>query len=157
MLKELADELTPAVTALFNQSLQSGELPKDWLESTVLPIFKKGSRKIAANYRPVSLTSILCKILEQRLREVVLQHLQAHHLLSKKQFGFLGGRSTVLQLLTFLDYCVAAMARGNVVDSVYLDFQKAFDMVPHKLSGYGIENNVLNWIKDLGPTLFILH
>ena len=151
MLKELAVELATFMTKLFNQSLFLGEVPEEWKMANVSPIFKKGSRKVAANYRPVSLTSIICKIMEAAVRETILTHLRRNSLLSTRQFGFLGGRSTILQLLTFLDKCVGAISRGNVTDIVYLDFQKAFDTVPHKrlmvkVQAYGISGVILNWI-----------
>ena len=87
---------------------------------------------MAVNYRPVSLTSITYKIMEAAVRETIRTHLKRNSLLSTRQFCFLGGRSTILQLLTFLDKCVEAISRGNVTDVVYLNFQKAFDTVPHK-------------------------
>ena len=137
MLKELAVELAAPMTKLFNQSLFLGEVPEEW--------------KMAANYRPVSLTSISCKIMEAAVRETILTHLKRNSLLSTRQFGFLGGRSTILQLLTFIDKCVDAISRGNITDVVYLNFQKAFDTVPHKrlmvkLQAYGISGVILNWI-----------
>ena len=70
--------------------------------------------------------------MEAAVREIILIHLKGNSLLSTRQFGFLGGRSTILQLLTFLDKCVEAISRGNVTDVVYIDFQNAFDTVPHK-------------------------
>ena len=154
MLKELAVELAAPMTKLFNKSLFLGEVPEEWKMANVSPIFKKGSSKVtkvAANYRPVSLTSISCKIMEAAVRETILTHLKRNSLLSTRQFGFLGGRSTILQLLTFLDKCVDTISRGNVTDVVYLDFQKAFDIVPHKrimvkLKAYGISGVILNWI-----------
>ena len=89
--------------------------------------------------------------MEAAVRETILTHLKRNNLLSTRLFGFLGGRSTILQLLTFLDRCVDAISRGNVTDVVYLDFQKAFDTVPHKrlmvkLQEYGISGVILNWI-----------
>ena len=89
--------------------------------------------------------------MEAAVKETILTHLKRNSLLSTRQFGFLGGRSTILQLLTFLDKCVDAISRGNVTDVVYLDFQKAFDTVPHKwlmvkLQAYGISGDILNWI-----------
>ena len=113
-----------------------------------LLIFKKGSKKFAENYRPVSLTSVACKILESLVREKLVSFLKENNLLSSKQFGFLGRRSTILQLINYLDYCAEAMGRGLSVDSIYLDFQKAFDTVPHKrliekLKAYGISGSLL--------------
>ena len=119
--------------------------------TNVSPIVKIGCRKVAANNRPVSLTSITCKIIEATVRETILTHFKRNNLLSTRQLCFLGGRSIILQLLTFLDKCVEAISRGNVTDVVYLDFQKAFDTVPHKmlmvkLQAYSISGFILNWI-----------
>ena len=88
--------------------------------------------------------------METAVREIILTYLKRNSLLSMRQFGFLGGRSTILQLLTFLDKCVEAISRGNVTDVVYLDFQRAFDTVPHKMlivkhKEYG-SGVILNWI-----------
>ena len=145
MLKELAVELAAPMTELFNQILFLGEVPEERKMTNVSPIFKKGHRKVGANYRPVSLISITCRIME-----TILTHLKRNSLLSSRQFGFLGGRSTILQLLTFLDKCVEAISRGNVTDVVYLDFQKAFDTVPHKrlmvkFQACGICGVILDW------------
>ena len=79
---------------------------------------------MAENYNSVSLTSIVCKLLESVVREVVLDHMCCKNILSKIQFGVIGGCSTTLQLLTFLDKCVKTLARGDTVDTVYLDFSK---------------------------------
>ena len=151
ILKEPAVELAAPMTKLFTQSLFLGDVPEEWKMASVSPIFKKGSRKVAANYRSVSLTSISCKIMEAAVRETILTHLKMTSLLSTRQFGFLRGRSTILQLLTFLDKCVDAISRGNVTDVVYLDLQKAFDIVPRErlmvnLQAYGISGVILNWI-----------
>ena len=115
---ELAVELAAPMTKLFNQSLFLGEVPEEWKMANVSPTFKKGSRKVTANYRTVSLTSISYKIMEAAVRETILTHLKRNSMLSTSQLGFLVGRSTILQLLTFLYKCVDAISRGNVTDSV---------------------------------------
>ena len=112
------------------------------------PIFKKGSRNLAENYRPISLTSIVCKMMETLIRDRLLEHLQKEKLLSPKQHGFISGRSTVTQLLNYLDRCIQNTIDGHVVDAIYLDFAKAFDTVPHrrllgKMEAYGISGTVL--------------
>ena len=150
---ELKDEISMPLAFLFQQTLQQGCLPQDWKEAFVSPIFKKGARNIAENYRPISLTSVICKLMEKIVKEAILTHLVGNSLLSKKQFGFLSGRSTVTQLLRFLDECADKVARGGVVDTIYMDFAKAFDKVPyrrllHKLEAYGISGNILAWIKS---------
>ena len=83
----------------------------------------------------------------------MLTHLLENNLLSKKQFGFVSGRSTVTQLLSYLDKCAEIVATNGVVDSMYFDFSKAFDTVPHqrlsvKMKAYGIDGKVLSWIEE---------
>ena len=103
ILKEQFEHTCKPLHKLFNKSLTEGQLSDDWKQSTVSAIFKrKGNRKKAGNYRPVSLTCIMCKILEGCIRNHIVEHMMANHILSKQQFGFIKGRSTVLQLLSFL-------------------------------------------------------
>ena len=109
--------------------------------------------KSITNYRPISLTAVLCKLMESFLRDHVMKHLVDNNLLSRKQHGFISGRSTVTQLLKYLDKCAQSVAAGKVVDAIYLDFEKAFDTVPHhrllgKLQAYGINGCILNWVAD---------
>ena len=113
---------------------------------------KEKPRNRAENYRPVSLTSIICKLMEYFVKEAVMNHIIEEKLLSSKQYGFISGRSTTTQLLRYLDKCIETIVDGGVVDAIYLDFAKAFDTVPHrrlivKLESYGINGNILNWIK----------
>ena len=152
LLLELADQITLPIALLFNSSLQQGILPDDWRRAFVSPIFKKGSRHLPENYRPISLTAILCKIMERFVRDKLVTHLLDEKLLSSRQYGFITGRSTTTQLLHYLDECTNITAEGGVVDSIYLDFSKAFDTVPHrrllgKLAAYGVKGNLLSWIK----------
>ena len=121
-------------------------------EHLYLRFIKKGSRNLAENYRPISLTSILCKMMESFVRDTVVTLLLEKRLLTK-QYGFISGRSTTTQLLNYLDKCVKTIVGGGVVDAIYLDFSKAFDTVPHrrligKLEAYGIKGNILKWIRD---------
>ena len=151
LLIELADQIALPVSLLFNITLKKGALPDNWRRAFVSPIYKKGSKHIPENYRPISLTAILCKIMEKHVRDVVISHLVDNRLLSKKQYGFISGRSTTTQLLYYLDECTKITAGGGMVDSIYLDFAKAFDTVPHrrlmgKLESYGIEGDIYNWI-----------
>ena len=95
ILKELADLIAEPLTFLLNKTLEQNDIPADWKKAYVSPIFKKGARYRAENYRPISLTSIVCKLMESLVKEVVLQHMILNHLLSEKQYGFISGRSTV--------------------------------------------------------------
>jgi hypothetical protein len=89
MLKDLVDEIAPALVIIFQRSLQYGEVPEDWKTANVTPIFKKGSKAERGNYRPVSLTSVCCKLLEFILRDKMMQHLLDTNLLNQSQHGFM--------------------------------------------------------------------
>ena len=91
----------------------------------------------------MSLTSVACKIMEEFIQNDTLQYLKSHNILTNKQFGFINGSSTSLQLLTIMDEWTEMIERGKEVDVVYFDFQKAFDMVPHN-----VDNLVVDWIAD---------
>ena len=117
------------------------------------PIYKKGNRGKAANYRPVSLTSQICKVIESIIRDAIVQHLEHNNLIYNSQHGFRSGRSCLSNLLTFLDKLTECWDRGENVDVIYTDFAKAFDKVPHqrlltKLKSHGIGGKVLNWISS---------
>ena len=117
MLIELADYIAGPIAILFNLTIKYGIIPKDWKWVFVSPIYKKGPRTNAESYRPISLTSILHKIMECFVRERVMKHLLQKKLLSTKQYGFISGRSTTVQLLSSLDRCVKTIVDGGVVDT----------------------------------------
>ena len=152
-LQELVNHVSGPIAKIINRSLKDGKLPKDWKTAVISPIFKKGDKNVAANYRPISLTSIICKIMESFVKEAIISHLTDHNLISDKQFGFMNGRSTTSQLLNFVDKCADVMAGKGAIDTIYFDFAKAFDTVPFrrlkkKLNGYGINGQIGNWIDD---------
>ena len=126
-------------------------VPKEWKDAHITPISKKGSRAASNNYRPVSLTSIACKIMEKVIRKKTIEHLK--RLMSESQHGFIEGRSCMTQLIESVEVWTRLLDDGIPIDVVYLDFAKAFDSVPHrrlliKLESYGIQGNLLSWIKD---------
>ena len=127
----------------YNRSLQTGTLPKpkDWKE------------KNPGNYRPISLTAVACKVLETFIRDNIVDHMVRNNFFSDHQHGFTNGISCTTQLLACLDAWTDIIDQGRCVDVIYLDFQKAFDKVPHerlkiKLKGCGIPNQLINWISD---------
>ena len=89
--------------------------------------------------------------MESLIKEAVMNHILIQKLLSPKQYGFISGRSTATQLLSYLDTCIETIVAGGVVDTVYLDFAKAYTVPPRRLIGklasYGIDGNIRNWIK----------
>jgi hypothetical protein len=101
VLKMLANSTAPILQAIFNKSLQTGEVPQDWRKANVAPIFKKGERYCAANYRPVLLTCIASKLMEHIVTKHTLTYLESHEILYDLQHGFRTKQSTETQLLTF--------------------------------------------------------
>ena len=151
VLKMCSKSLAPGITALFQKSLDTGELPKDWTDANITPVFKKGDKHAAENYRPVSLTSVLSKVLEH----IVCHHLHAHfeknNILTDVNHGFRKGFSCETQLTITVDDLARNSDEGSQTDVAILDFSKAFDTVPHnkllhKLETYGIRDNLLKWI-----------
>ena len=153
VLHEYADQIAPALTKIFQMSLESGNIPDDWRSASIVPIFKKGDKHQASNYRPVSLTSISCKLLEHIIHSQVMDHFDRHSILSNSQHGFRSRRSCETQLAITIDTIARTLDEGGQVDIVLLDFAKAFDKIPHqrllhKLQFYGVRNNTLRWIED---------
>ena len=131
----------------------SGKMPEEWKIGEISAIFKKGNRRSPMNYRPVSLTSIFCKLLESLVREEIISHMRSNKLFSPCQYGSIDKRSTTLQLLYVLDKPTEIIDDGGTIDAIYMDFMKAFDKVPHerllrKVEAYGIGGSLLGWIRS---------
>ena len=153
VLKMCSASLSEPLYLLFKQSLTTGTLPRDWKTANVTPIYKKGVKSDPNNYRPISLTSQVVKVLESLLRDDILKFLLNHRALSEHQHGFLFGRSCLTNLLESLDDWSSILDTGNAVDIVFLDLHKAFDSVPHrrllmKLSAYGIQGKIATWLSE---------
>lgn len=153
ILKRCAAALAPFLVLIFNVSLQTEMLPRDWKSANVTPMHKAGDRNQVCNYRPVSLTSVCCKTLEHILYSSIIKHLEGNHFFSPAQHGFRSGLSCVTQLTEFIHDVAFTFDQGLQVDAVFLDFKKAFDVVPHnlllhKLSLLGIPSRLLGWLKQ---------
>ena len=153
VLKEIKDDLAPVLVDFFQRSLNSGEVPDDWKEANVSPAFKKEDKYKASNYRPISLTSIVCKLLEHIVASNMMTHLDNNNILYDLQHGFRGKRSTVTQLISLYDDLVTTRSKKVQTDLVVMDFAKAFDKVCHrllgmKLSHYGVRDHELQWIES---------
>ena len=153
LLYELKDFIIKPLGVIFRASIDRGEIPTDWKDASVTPLFKKGKKSDPLNYRPVSLTSIPCKILESLIKDEIMSHLEKFSLIRDSQHGFLAGRSCLTNLLEFMEDVTDILDRGNCVDIIYLDFAKAFDKVSHKhlfkkIEAHGISGNLGKWIEN---------
>jgi hypothetical protein len=133
--------------------MDQAKVPEDWKTATVTPIYKKGQKSDPSNYRPVSLTSVPCKVMETIIKEKIMDHLQKESLIKPSQHGFWPGRSCATNLIIFMDTVTKAFDNGIPADIFYLDFAKAFDKVPRerlliKLEAKGITGRMKNWIRE---------
>ena len=153
LLMETVDQISIPLARVFNLSLKEGVVPFEWKEANIIPLFKKGARNKSENYRPVSLTSVICKLLERLIKYHMVDFLVKHKLLNSSQHGFLKARSCLTNMLCFLEEITKWIDVGSPVDIIYLDFQKAFDKVPHqrlllKLKAHGIGDSITDWIEQ---------
>ncbi|CAG4996198.1 unnamed protein product [Parnassius apollo] len=148
LLKRCSSLLAEYISSIMNKSMEGGRLPADWKKATVVPIYKNGDKMRPSNYRPISLTSILCKamkkIITERLREFLLQE----QLILDEQHGFVPKRSIITNMLQCVNEWVSNHDNGLPTDVIYLDYEKAFDRVPLrrlicKLKHFGIRGKLL--------------
>ena len=152
VLQRLRDVISPVLQVIYQKSLDTGRVPNDWNTAYVCPLFKKGGTSLASNYRPISLTSILCKVLEYIVTTKLVSHMDHHNLLYDLQQSFRNGRSCEIQLVTLVEDLMRNSLAGSQTDLALLDFSKAFDKVSHqklllKLHQYGIRGPSLKWIQ----------
>ena len=149
--RELAEEIAEPLSIIYQRSLLMGEVPEEWRLANVTPIYKKGCREDLGNYRPVSLTSVPGKIMEQIPLREITRHVRDKRGSSPSQHGFTKGRSCLTNLISFYDPVTRLVDEGKAVDVVYLDFSKAFDTVSHsillqKLALRGLDQYTLGWM-----------
>ncbi len=153
VLKRAALGFALPLKLIFELSYESSIVPHHWTLANVTPIHKCGSKQDPANYIPVSLTSVACKMFEKLLRDIVVDYLLTNKLICDEQTGFVPKKSCLTNLLETLDHITYEAAKGKPLCVVYLDFAKAFDKVPHKrlllkLQAYGIKGKCLEWVKS---------
>ena len=153
ILKALSSDtnFVNALVCLFKKCTDSEALPKVWKQATVSALYKSGSKKEPLNYRPVSLTCIICKVYEQLVRSSLVEFLDEK--ITPYQHGFVKSKSCLTNLLETVDCIIELLESGAPVDLIYFDFSKAFDRVPHsrllyKLETLGVKGKLLNVIKD---------
>ncbi|CAI2737566.1 unnamed protein product [Dicrocoelium dendriticum] len=152
-LKIVAEYIAVPICHVFRCSLEAGRLPLAWKAGIVKPIYKGGNRQDPTNYRPICLTSVVCKVMERILKRALNLHFQNLKIISAAQHGFCPSRSCVTNLLVAREKWAKSMDAGKRLDVVFVDFSKAFDKVPHeillsKLRSIGVSGKILSWLTD---------
>ena len=153
MLRGTARSIAPTLTTLFNCSLSQGVVPEDWKISNITPIPKSGDPSLASNYRPISLLSLVSKVLERLIHSKLLNYILSNDLLSNCQHGFRPGSSTQEALLLATNDWHNLLSFNKQVAVVFFDIHKAFDSVPHhllinSLMDFGVSGPLLTWLKS---------
>ena len=156
ILRTLEDSLSAPLTYIFNSSAETGIIPADWKSENVTAKHKKGSRQEPGNYRPISLTSVVCKTMKRLVKERLITHLyRGNNLIGDAQHGFRNKRCCLTSLLDFFAHVIDTYDSDNnkAVYLVYLDFQKAFDKVQRerlmaKVNAHGIQGDAARWIRN---------
>ncbi|KAK4811175.1 hypothetical protein QYF61_019806 [Mycteria americana] len=148
VLKELAEVFTKPLSIIYQQSWLTGDVPVDWRLAN-----KKGRKEDPGNYRPVSLTSVPGKLMEQIILSALTRHVENNQGIKPSQHGFRKGRSCLTNLISFYDKVTRLVDEGKAVDVVYLDFSKAFDTISHSillenLAAHGLDRCTLLWVKN---------
>ena len=153
ILKELHNEIAPMLTDIYNSSLRESKVPDDWRNAIVTPVYKKGPKIKAENYRPISLTCICCKVTDHVITSNMMAYLDEHHLLHSNQHGFCKKLSCETQLIQFVLDISDTLNESGQTDIIVMDFSKAFDKVDHKrlllkFHRFGINKDIITWIKS---------
>ena len=157
ILHLLKEDIASPLATLFNLSFTTGSFPDILKIANTIPIFKKGSKLLVSNYRPISLLSNINKILEKLMYDRLYKFLTQHNILYDLQFGFRSRHSTNHALINILEEINKSLDDKMSVCGLFVDFQKAFDTVNHsvlldKLTTYGIRGPALDWLKS-----YLLH
>ena len=153
LLKDAAPVIAKPITYLVNLTISTGLIPAEWKDARVTPIFKSGARNNVNNYQPISVLSLVSKIMESTIQEQFLAFLTENDLLSVYQLGFWKKHSTETAIVYLTDYILEHMDRQMITGAVYIDLKKAFNLVDHeyllfKLEHYRVRESSLDWFQN---------
>merc|ERR1711972_584068 len=145
--------ISKPLALLLRKSIDEGKIPEIFKMAYVTPIHKGGSRQKPEQYRPVSLTSHVMKVFERVIKTKIIEHLKKNEKINEGQHGFVPGRSTQIQLLCHYNDIYEALTEGERMNTVFLDFAKAFDKVDNnilleKVKKHGIGGKIGRWIME---------
>ena len=121
LIKVTADFICTPLSRIFQLSINSGSLPRDWITANIVPVHKKGDKHLSSNYRPISLTSIIVKVMERIIHRQLITALESKNLISEAQHGFRNKHSTVSLLLSSVNDWASILERRNSVHCLLLD------------------------------------
>ena len=152
ILHKFADVLAAPLAETYTRLMREVEVPNIWLRANVAAGFKKGSKADPSNYRPISLTCVVGKVMESVAKDEIVDHMARHKLIRLSQHGFMRKRSTATNMLEYMEFLTKKLDEGHSVDCVYWDFAKMFDKIPHqrllaKCRGLGLGGALLGWIE----------
>lgn len=152
IIKSIANEITSTITHLINTSFNTGIFPQSLKLSRVVPIYKDHKHTDPNNYRPITITNTISKIIEKIMKKRLVNYLTSNRLLNEDQYGFRKGSNTLFAIMNILHRAYKAIDNKEKVGIIFLDLSKAFDMVDHelllnKLETLGIRGLVYNWFK----------
>ena len=145
--------MIPYLARLLDITINNGTLPADWKQAIVFPIHKGGDRSLITNYRPVSLTSVVCKQMEHVIASYLRQVWDKNKWLYEGQHGFSQGYFCEIQVTTVCQDIADSMDNGDRIDAIVIDFSKAFDLVPHhrllmKIAISGVDSRIVAWVRE---------
>ena len=154
MLKNLTDTGKSQLLKLINKSWTEGKLPDQWKLGTIIPLLKPNKPvHEPGSYRPISLTSAVCKIMETMIANRLTSHIENNNLLAPTQSGFRKNRSTLDQIIRLQSAILKAKMENRALLCIFLDLEKAFDLMWTKgvlaqLVKFNIKGRILGWVQD---------
>ena len=153
LLKDASSVIAKPITYLINLTISSGEIPSQWKEAKVTPIFKAGKKDDENNYREISVLPLVSKVMERAVQVQLLAFFEVNKVLSVYQSGFCKKRSTETAVVHLVDHILEHMDKQQLTGAAFIDLKKAFDLVDHKcllhkLEHYGVRGHSLGWFRN---------